>query len=190
MHPESLTPNTGDTGMPSCSSYRSVNGPENRSPLVKRPYLVQRGEIRRPLKDESCRFSDAVNLDYMGSAEFEFGALPKSLRALQARVDSLKKTVLVSVMSGDVPLKVLHGLSDAAFKEYEGHLLAIRADKHRLKESSHFAHDYSSQYAKTDFWWDIDNHVMWSFDKEFMNRLPSYLASSWKYMDLAKASGA
>lgn len=47
--------------------------------LYHTPYLVQRGKIRHPLVEG--RFSDAVNLDYMGSAEFEWGALPKSLRA-------------------------------------------------------------------------------------------------------------
>jgi hypothetical protein len=54
------------------------------------PYLIQRGEIKRPLVEG--RLSEAVNLDYMGSAEFEFGALPKSLRALQSMVDAISLT--------------------------------------------------------------------------------------------------
>ena len=149
------------------------------------PYLIQRGEIRRPLASPSARLSDAVNLDYMGSAEFEFGAMPKSLRALQASVDALQKTVLESIQVAGVPLKVVHALSPEEIPQYEAHLLAMRENKLRLKALSRFAANYESQYSHTDFWWDIDNHVMWSFDKGFMCRLPEYLASSWKYMDEA-----
>ena len=158
---------------------------------VRTPYLVQRGEINRPLKEESLRLSEAVDLDYMGAAEFEFGALPKSLRFLQANSDRVQKTVLKSVMSGELPLKVVHAMDAETFKQYEPHLVAMRNSKLRLKEASRFDHNYpKSKYSNADFWWDIENHVMWSFDKEFMNRLPGYLASSWRYMDAAKVTGA
>jgi hypothetical protein len=154
---------------------------------IKTPYLIQRGEIKRPLMDESCRLSEAVSLDYMGSAEYEFGALPASLRAMQAMAVDLQKTVLKSVANDDAPLKVIHSMSADGFKQYEKHLLALRNGALRTKEVSRFAHDYPmGKYTHTDFWWDIQNSVMWSFDKEFMNRLPAYLASSWRYMDSAK----
>lgn len=43
---------------------------------MRTPYLIQRGKIVKPLAEHDTRLSKAVNLDYMGSSEFEFGALP------------------------------------------------------------------------------------------------------------------
>jgi hypothetical protein len=49
---------------------------------MKTPYLIQRAEINSSRNDE-MRLSQAVDLDYMGSSEFELGATAKSLRALE-----------------------------------------------------------------------------------------------------------
>jgi hypothetical protein len=153
--------------------------------MIKTPYLIQRCEIRRPLTEG--RFSQVANLDYMGSAEFEFGALPQSLRQLQANVDKIKLTVDNRILEGEKSLRVLHTFDEAEFEEYFQHLVAMRANKLRLKESSHFeAGRRPSKYHVTDLWWDIDNHVFWSFDKVFMNRLGDSLVASWKYMDEQK----
>jgi hypothetical protein len=152
--------------------------------LDQRPYLVQRGKIRRPLVDG--RFSDAVNLDYMGSAEFEWGALPKSLRALQAQVDAIKITVDPRITENEKSVRVLHTFDEATFEEYFTYLLKMRADTHNMKELSHFEEGRTKYHLETDFWWDVDNHVMWSFDKVFMNRLGDVLVNSWKYMDEQK----
>ena len=38
--------------------------------------------------------------------------------------------------------------------------------------------------SDADFWWDLGNHVMFSFDKIFVNRLPAVLQESWQYMKL------
>lgn len=154
---------------------------------MRQPYLVQRGKINTPLAPESCCFSEAVQLDYMGSAEFEFGAVARSTRALQAGVDNIKKTVVTSIMENGVPLKVLHMFSEEDFKEYEKYLLRMRGNDIRLKEVSGFCPDDGRWATRNNFWWDIENHVMWSFNKVFMNRLPDYLINSWKYMDEQKA---
>ena len=151
---------------------------------MKTPYLVQRGEIKNPIVSGIARISEAVNLDYMGSAEFEFGALPRSLRALQAVQGSLVIRKVPGIKSGESQLRVISAYTEDEFKEYTGYLLQLREDKIRLKENSRFAADYPvSQYSNADFWWDIQNHVMWSFHKPFMNRIKQYLESSWTYMD-------
>lgn len=156
--------------------------------MIHHPYLIQRGEIKRPLVDG--RISEAVNLDYMGSAEFEFGALPKSLRAMQSRLDDLKATTEPRILEGERSLRILHGFTPDEYEEYLGYLLELRADKRRTKETTRFAAGYPPmKFSKTDIWWDIDNHVMFSFDKVFMNRLLDHLVASWKYMDEQKAKG-
>lgn len=154
--------------------------------MIHHPYLIQRGEIKRPLV--AGRFSEAVDLDYMGSAEFEFGALPKSLRALQSMVDAISMTTEPRILEGDRSLRVLHPFTPEEYEEYLGYLLELRAGKRRTKETTCFAADYPPmEFSKTDIWWDIGNHVMFSFDKVFMNRLTDHLVASWKYMDEQKA---
>lgn len=154
---------------------------------MRTPYLIQRGKIKHPLVEG--RFSAAVDLDYMGSAEFEFGALPKSLRALQAMVDSISVTVDPRI-TGDngESLRVLHTFSPDDYEKYIVHLLALRDGKVRTKESTWFDKDHAKHFKslRCDLWWDVDNHVMWSFDKVFMKRLPGVLEASWKYMDEQK----
>jgi hypothetical protein len=159
--------------------------------MISNPYLIQRGTIKHPYAETTARLSDAVSLDYMGAAEFEFGALPASLRDLQANAEIIKKTVLTSITSGDLPLKLIHCFSDEELKQYEACLLKMRDGKFHLKESSYFeSWRKPSKYSAIDFWWDIQNNAMWSFDKKFMNMLPDYLVSSWKYMDEKKAQRA
>lgn len=154
--------------------------------MIRTPYLIQRAEIYHPLREG--RLSEAVDLDYMGAAEFEFGALPKSLRALQARVDSISMTTEPRIQEGEKCLRILHTFNSDEYEEYLGHLLELRADKRRTKETTRFSANYPhGEYSRTDFWWDIDNHVMWSFDKVFMNRLGDHLVASWKYMDDKKS---
>lgn len=151
---------------------------------MKTPHLIQRCEIKRPLSDyRGKRFSEAVSLDYMGSAEFEFGALPKSLRAMSEHGCTLY--TVPAITEGDVSLKVLCTFDDAGLAEYTKYLQRMRNEKlGRLntKESVQFdpAH---RRYSNTDLWWDIDNNVMWSFDKAFMNSLHVNLAASLKYMN-------
>ncbi len=71
---------------------------------VKPIYLVQRGTINRPLSQYTdVRISEAIDLDYMGSSEFEFGALPKSLRAFEAEADALNSRVVPSVTDAEGP---------------------------------------------------------------------------------------
>lgn len=174
-------------------------------------WLIQRGKIRRPLLDNTERLTPTINFDYMGSAEFEFGALPKSLRRLQA-VDALITIRVLNHIKDnqDRSLRVLSALDDKQFAEYNRLLIDLRADKVRLKEVSKFAavepvkpppyvksnaelRRWNMQMAereqwKPDFWWDIENDVMFSFDKEYMNRLHDHLHASWKYMDEQKVA--
>lgn len=157
--------------------------------MIRTPYLIQRAEISAPLAARDKRFSEAVELDYMGSAEFEFGALPKSLRALQQRINSISITVEPRITGeGGESLRVLHTFTPDEYEEYVVHLLSLREGKLRTKESTWFDAGHSTRFKslRCDLWWDIDNHVMWTFNKNFSKRLGDHLVASWKYMDEQK----
>jgi hypothetical protein len=66
------------------------------------PYLIQRGTIL----ENSGALSDAVRLDYMGRAEFEFGAMPGSLRRMETQQDKLASYVFKDVQSKGQPLRM------------------------------------------------------------------------------------
>ena len=121
----------------------------------------------------------------MGSAEFEFGALPASLRAMRSHKDSLTVRLVKGIMNGESPLRVLSYLDDEEFKQYETYFLLLRYEDPRLKELSYFSVNHKSfldsKYLP-DFWWDIVNNVMWSFDKNYMNRLIDHLDASFEIM--------
>jgi hypothetical protein len=151
---------------------------------MKTPYLVQRATINRPLVEG--HLSAAVALDYMGSAEFEWGALPKSLQALEVVATSIQVTTEPRI-SGDngESLRVLHAFSPDEYEEYVGHLLALRAGQGRTKESTWFdvGHPARFKTLRCDLWWDIENHAMWTFDKVFSKRLVGVLQASWHVMN-------
>jgi hypothetical protein len=164
---------------------------------MKTPYLIQRATIVSSRKDD-FRVSEAMDLDYMGSSEFEFGATAKSLRGLETaflnnraedgdslRISDVSEISVKSRSGKDKPLKVLHCMTDEEFTEYLPYLHNMRDGKLHTKESTGFESNprWPAAYTNINFWWDIENHVMWSFDHDLMRKLPLYLQNSWKYMN-------
>jgi hypothetical protein len=156
------------------------------------PYLIQRGKIKSPLAEEHTRLSNAVDFEYMGSSEFEWGALPQSFRRMQAYKDKWVMRKVPEIFEEGGPcLRVFSSLNDVEFEIYKGYLLRLRGvgEPMHLKESSHFdvASRARSKYiAETTFWWDITNDVMFGFSKPFMNRLQTHVEASLAYMDEQK----
>lgn len=156
------------------------------------PYLIQRAEIKTPLAEKDTRLSQAVNFDYMGSAEFEFGALPESFREIEKfPAHAWRCRQVPEITEGETPLRVWSALSDEDFAVYTVWLKQFRAGSPKMphtKEGVHFeAVRGPFSYGNTNFWWDIENHVMFGFKKEFMKRVGDYVASSLKYMNEQKA---
>ena len=157
--------------------------------MIRAPYLIQRGEIKTPLADPNSRLSFAVNFDYMGSAEFEFGALPKSFRRIEANANDWKCRIVEEIKEDDVPLRVWSAFTDEEFDKYKKYLLQMRDPKNnggrlKTKEAVRFEHDYDhGKFCCTNFWWDIDNDVMFGFKKELMKRVGNYVAASLAYMN-------
>jgi len=137
-------------------------------------------------------------MDYMGSAEFEFGALPNSLRRMRV---NREKLALRKVNVDDSPslssdnrqgfLRTYSYLAPDEFQTYEGFLMKLRRGSLHTKERTQFSIEEQTRikqrsekytYSPTiaDFWWDIENDVMFFFRKEFSSRLPVFLNNSFK----------
>ena len=147
-------------------------------------HLIQRGEVMTPpLPESPTKLSEFVRLDYMGAAEFEWGALPKSNKEMASHLseyevhnsglrhfDGRMLYILCKPeQKGDV----------AAFlyKEYSG-------ERNRsLHEPAHIYESLvrSTHYqTKTSFWWDIDNHWMAILGENNMVKLQIYLENRAK----------
>ena len=122
------------------------------------PYLVQRAHFRANGANPSQGWDAIVSHDYMGSSEFEFGALPRAMRALVATRKSLI-TIPTAHRSHDG-----HDIVVISEKEREPDAIAaveqILCGKARLKEAprlkERLAGDRYSQ--DTEIWWDLENN--------------------------------
>lgn len=156
---------------------------------MQKPYLIQRADIVLPYAAdlENTPISAAIDLDYMGSAEFEFGAVGKSLDAIADKADMFK-VQCVKVAKKNVFLASF--FTDEEREAYVEYMGALYADKIHTKER----HKFDALFLKhlesrpgngrrafhtQKLWWDILNHCMWSFNADFMkNRLLHHLVNS------------
>jgi hypothetical protein len=173
--------------------------------MTVQPYSIQRGKILRGYSPTD-RFSRTVRTDYMGSSEFEYGALPASLRGLQAASPRLSLLTVEEVRDERGNPLLVYGdfvthdpdayramITEVAFgrartREYTGFKDQISpapiVPSHRCRTKKQKQEYIEDEIARrTNFWWDIDNHVMMSFDAAYMADLPSILQASWAYMD-------
>lgn len=141
-------------------------------------YLVQRGEFKDIDIDKINGIDDLVGFQYMGSSEYEWGALPKSLkRIVQMFKDKNfefseikildkyfylginKKTVfdniedIVNAMTSSAKQNYKKRFKEQPYmsKYFEGK--KIEQIKHGCKNKKEIVRNYN--YC--DFWWDIEN---------------------------------
>lgn len=141
-------------------------------------YLVQRAQVIHPAGPVDRGVTALLDLDYMGSAEFEFGALPKSMRAFDANKDIVKHDKITHIVNErEQQLRVIHFMDNVKFAAYANQLQRLRTDPgFRCKELPRFA--VGQTKPDCDFWWDIENHVMWTFDKHAALLIMQYIESS------------
>lgn len=148
--------------------------------------------------DLDSRLSKAVKFDYMGSAEFEWGALPESFRKIEQHADNFIWRFVPGINdeNGNA-LQVWSYFNNVEFAEYEVYLKQMRnpssiesGKRIQLKEHSGFENGASKfRSENTDFWWDIENNVMFGFDPKFMPLAANFVANSLVYMNEQKQNG-
>ena len=145
-------------------------------------YLIQRAEFE--IRDHKEGIDSIINLDYMGSSEFEWGELPKSLKRIRAEINEY--TYL------DVPIKdkvITVFCKESQKSEVKTYLEKLAENKMVLKERSEFnTYINPSKYDlewqtkhdrghEIDFWWDIDNDLMfWKKTPEFETKFKGVIS--------------
>jgi len=153
--------------------------------MIKQPYLIQKVKRRSYNEyDDKKGLDYNFEMDYMGSAEYEFGALPKSLNRIITNLNSYITTTLALKDFKDRSLRLYHP-KDFDVNKYLEYLKAIADRTHRLKESIQLKtlitgiDEYWSTRPITekdwericDVLWDIDNDVWFTFNKARMNQV-------------------
>lgn len=152
--------------------------------------LIQIGIINRPLGEfRGSMVSDAVNWEYMGNARFEGGVFARSMREMESRISDGRIRVVEDIRDADdAALRMFHFFDTPQADEYVKQLHLLREGKVWTEERTNFEATYvPGRLTKYDIWWDFDNHVVWSFDKIFMNRFKEHLLASLKHMNEEKA---
>lgn len=132
------------------------------------PYLIQRAKF----KDNPNRvgIDGILEFDYMGSAEFEWGALPKSLKRIR-EIGGEYEVAELTLSNG----KIVQAFRlSAVAEEINEFILGLANNKYHLKEFSDFdtwISDNPRWQNQTDFWWDIENDYMfWKKDEIFLKK--------------------
>jgi hypothetical protein len=150
---------------------------------ITTPYLIQNMILREnPLKNPTL--DQLYQMDYMGSSEFEFGSLPKSLKVFTKNFEDLKIEQSPIKNFEDSNLYLLG--QEHTVREYKNRYIEdLINDKFLLKERTNidFAlkgkvkNKWNNKVVEFDFWrhpsawWDIKNHIMFTFKQSAIYRL-------------------
>lgn len=135
-------------------------------------YLLQRGNFED--RDYKKGIDSIVSFQYMGSSEFEWGALPESLSRIRDMIDQY---IYMPVPMGDKTIMVF--CKKDRVDEIKPYLISLANNDMHLKEYSDFnSYIKPSKYdnCRTNFWWDLENHLMfWVKDDKFTKKFKSVI---------------
>lgn len=134
-------------------------------------YLIQRGKFNRYGEGLTGK-AGVIDLDYMGSAEFEFGAIPRSFRRIMHNFENYIYTP-TGIFTKDNNELILFSNQETATEILEG-IVSFINNPYHLKEYSELEkipysskNDTGFQSLMTNFWWCIE------YDKDWMAFLNS-----------------
>jgi hypothetical protein len=159
---------------------------------LTKPVALQAARILRPLgRYRHSRFFDSVTLVQTGNqGNDEYSNTIESLRRMQLTAfayDTFKaESIFLTRGTYTYALRLHTRLRGRDLETYVRWLLEIRNGLRKLRNASGFAkRDLPEDELPTnvDFWWDTTNDVMFSFDQNYMRRLPDHLKVSFSLMD-------
>jgi hypothetical protein len=124
-------------------------------------WLIQRGSfnnLKKEYKGLTGR-EGLIDLDYMGSSEFEWGAIPKAYRRIKGEFNQYIYHYIHDVKDYKGKILIVFCRKDKA-KSIEAEIKKYINNKYRLKEYStlkeQISGDGSEYMLKKDFFWNID----------------------------------
>lgn len=154
------------------------------------PHLIQRGNIEN--RDWKKGIDSIIKLQYMGSAEFEFGAVPDSLERIRENIDRYVKFNYKFEKTED---KVVTIFCNEKNRVAAGIILEGLANcEYTLQEYSdinNYVYPDDICECGSDFWWDIDNDWMcWVQNEEFSEKFDGIIDGSYNSKEEEKEADA
>ena len=137
---------------------------------MKTPYLIQSGRTKT-FNPDAETMDDLIQFDYMGAAEYEYGALPASYtRIIESLVSDHYMLFYIKIAERDITvwckLDEIDAVTSNIQKVYDGV---------RLKERANFKQsldDPNPSWRTPNIWWDIENdYLFWISDDKFREQL-------------------
>ncbi len=135
--------------------------------MSKHFWLIQRGSFHN--LESATKFlgnspQHLISLDYMGAAEFEWGAIPKAYRRIMGQYDKYNLHITDLITSNGVPfcLYCMNSRYTQTLEEIKAYLKKPYRTKERTDIDTHFTTkclfeiDYYKYQLRTNFWWCID----------------------------------
>ena len=141
---------------------------------MEKPYLIQRARFEN--REDAKGIDKLLSFDYMGSSEFEWGALPKALKRVR---ENLADYIQFQYSFKKHTSKVVTVFCTKEQQDFVGDILEQLSNNDiRLKERCDLNKFIAGNEDRwnNDFWWDIDNDwFFWKanaeFDVKFKNAL-------------------
>lgn len=124
-------------------------------------WLIQRGKFMNTEGTALLceRANRVIDFDYMGAAEFEWGAIPRAYRRIFNHFDRYQLHTLDFTTIRGVPVHLF--CRDDKYDAIVAEIKRYIEKPYQLKEYSgiadHFREDGDRYRMKTNFWWCIDN---------------------------------
>lgn len=155
----------------------------SQTKTVGKPYLIQRCKLAHDCEwTSTIRTGQYLSLEYMGSSEFEWGAIPKFQREVN---EKLSKLIEFTTVHKDVRLYFL--CEPAQVNEYRQMLHDLIDNKIRTKESVRITTTWTEDplypLTETEVWLDLSNGLIFARKSEYLDALRITIPNSVKYMD-------
>jgi hypothetical protein len=144
---------------------------------MKNPYCIQRGKFEN--REGKKGIDSLLSFDYMGSSEFEWGALPSSLKRVRANLDNY---VQFQYSFTKYPSKVVTVFCTKEQQEFIGDILEKLVLRQIMLKEYCDVNEYVNpnqdfkRFNTNDFWWDIDQDwFFWKFNPEFESKFKTAL---------------
>lgn len=137
-------------------------------------YIVQRGTIRTEPAKSGSEINKVIEFDYMGAAEYEFGAMPSSFRRIMEDFENYQFATLedpeFTTVDGVHPvvfchkdeLEIVKKMLLDYIKDNDPKQIARHHLHERIAFHEHFYEFYKNYRWKgrDNFWWDFEHDIM------------------------------
>lgn len=135
-------------------------------------YLVLRGSFKD--RDFNTGINSILKFDYMGSSEFEWGAIPSSLNRIRTEISSY--TYLDVPIQGKVITVFCKDSQKSDVKQYLEKLASGAFHTKGRHAFDDYVKDSGFFKDRINHWWDIENDFMfWKKDNDFEKKFKSII---------------